>query len=152
MGFNESLPFANERFKFVRGKGHSGEICQTVFALDFIDAEFDFTEGMLLVILEICKGNFKDTTFECVVGGFYISTFAYINGRILKPVDRLTRVLPTCLTSKIPGALTSYLEKESQTKEKLNGCTNLFLNKGLRPSFSFPSFLLKDAYSCRQPE
>ena len=32
---------------------------------------------------------------------------------ILRPVDRLTRVFPTCLTSKIPGALTSYLRTVS---------------------------------------
>ena len=32
---------------------------------------------------------------------------------ILRPVDRLTRVFPTCLTSKIPGALTSYLQQSA---------------------------------------
>jgi hypothetical protein len=80
-----------------------------------------------------------------------MSTFMNLEGHILKPVDRLTSVFPTCFTSKIPGALTSYLEKESQTKKKLDRYTNLFVSKGLRPSFSFPSFLLKDAYSYRQP-
>jgi hypothetical protein len=38
--------------------------------LNFVDAEFDFTEGVFFVVLKVCEGNFKDTAFESVVGGF----------------------------------------------------------------------------------
>ena len=70
MRLNESLPFTYERLEFVRGKGHAAEIGEAVFALDFVDAEFDFAEGVVLVGLEVCQGDFKDAAFECVVGGF----------------------------------------------------------------------------------
>jgi hypothetical protein len=70
VGFDESLPFANEGFEFVRGERHSREVCETILALDFVDAELDFTEGVFFIVLKICKGDFKDSTFEGVVGGF----------------------------------------------------------------------------------
>ena len=70
MGFNESLPFTNEGFEFVGGEGHAREVCETILALDFVDAELDFTEGVLFVVLEICEGDFKDSAFEGVIGGF----------------------------------------------------------------------------------
>src|SRR5438552_18251322 len=54
MGFNKSLPFTNKRFEFIRGEGHSGEIRKTVFALDFVDAEFNFTKSVILIVLEVC--------------------------------------------------------------------------------------------------
>ena len=68
--FNESLPLADEGFEFVGGEGHAGEVCETVFALDFVDAELDFSEGVIFVGLKICKGDFEDSALECVVGGF----------------------------------------------------------------------------------
>jgi len=38
--------------------------------LDFVDAEFDFAEGVFFVFLEVCEGDFEDSTFESIVGGF----------------------------------------------------------------------------------
>ena len=70
MGLNERLPFTDERFKFIRGEGHAREVCETVLALDFVDAEFDFSEGMFFVVLEVGEGNFENSAFEGVVGGF----------------------------------------------------------------------------------
>jgi hypothetical protein len=70
VGFNESLPFANERFEFIGSERHAGEIGETVFALNFVDAEFDFTEGVFFIVLEVGEGDFKDSAFESIVGGF----------------------------------------------------------------------------------
>ena len=68
-----------------------------------------------------------------------------------RPVDRLTRVFPTCLTSKIPGALTSYLKKNIRMNEEEENVTSPFVSKGLRPSSLCPSFPWKDACSYQQP-
>jgi hypothetical protein len=38
--------------------------------LHFIDAEFDFAEGVFFVLLEVCERDFEDAAFEGVVGGF----------------------------------------------------------------------------------
>jgi len=70
MRLNERLPFTHEGLEFVRGKGHAAEICEAVFALDLVDAEFDFAEGVIFIGLEVCEGDFKDAAFEGVVGGF----------------------------------------------------------------------------------
>jgi len=51
MGLNKSLPFTYKRLEFIRGEGHSGEIGETVLSLNFVDAEFDFTEGVVFVVL-----------------------------------------------------------------------------------------------------
>lgn len=41
--------------------------------MDFIDTEFDFTEGMFFVVLEVSERDFEDTAFEGIVGRFYES-------------------------------------------------------------------------------
>jgi hypothetical protein len=38
--------------------------------LDFVDTEFDFTEGVFLIVLEIGEGDFEDTAFERIICGF----------------------------------------------------------------------------------
>jgi hypothetical protein len=70
MGLDECLPFADEGLEFVGSEGHAAEVGEAVFALDFVDTEFDFAEGVLFVVLEVCEGDFEDAAFEGVVGGF----------------------------------------------------------------------------------
>ncbi len=55
VGFNEGLPFANKGAKFVGRKVHAMEICQAVLALDFVDSQAHFAEGLLLVLVEITQ-------------------------------------------------------------------------------------------------
>ena len=43
------------------------EVCKTVLALDFVDPELDFAEGVVFVVLEIGEGDFEDPAFECVI-------------------------------------------------------------------------------------
>lgn len=49
------------------------EVGQAVLALDFVDSELDLTEGLLLILVEISKGNFDDTALERVIRVFYES-------------------------------------------------------------------------------
>jgi hypothetical protein len=70
MGFDESLPFTDEGFEFIGGEIHSAEIGQTVLALDFVHTEFDFTESVFFVVLKVGQGDFKNTAFKSVIGGF----------------------------------------------------------------------------------
>ena len=44
------------------------EVGEAVLALDFVDAELDFAEGMVFVLLEVGKGDFEDAALEGVVG------------------------------------------------------------------------------------
>ena len=44
------------------------EVGEAVLALDFIDAEFNFAEGMVFILLEVGKGDFEDAALEGVVG------------------------------------------------------------------------------------
>ena len=46
------------------------EVGEAVFALDFVDAELDFAEGVVFVVLEVGEGDFEDAAFEGVVGVF----------------------------------------------------------------------------------
>ena len=46
------------------------EVGQAVLALDLIDPELDLAEGLLLVLVEVGKGNLNNTTLERVVGVF----------------------------------------------------------------------------------
>jgi len=68
MGLNEGLPFPHKRAKLVGGKVHAVEVGQAVLALDVVDAEFDFAEGLLLVLVEIGQGDLNDTAAERVIG------------------------------------------------------------------------------------
>jgi hypothetical protein len=40
--------------------------------LDFVDAKFNFAEGVVFVVLEVCKGDFEDTALQGIIGGFYL--------------------------------------------------------------------------------
>jgi hypothetical protein len=53
MGFNQRLPFTNEGSKFVACKVHAGKIGETVFALDFVYAKLNLSEGMIFIVLEV---------------------------------------------------------------------------------------------------
>lgn len=44
------------------------EVGQAVLALDFIDSEFDLTESVLLIGLEIGERYFENATLQGVVG------------------------------------------------------------------------------------
>jgi hypothetical protein len=71
MGLDERLPLADKGLEFVGGEGHAAEVGEAVFALDFVDTELDFAEGVFFVVLEVCKGDFEDAALERIVGGFY---------------------------------------------------------------------------------
>ena len=44
------------------------EVGEAVLALDFVDTELDFAEGMVFVVLEVGEGDFEDAALEGVVG------------------------------------------------------------------------------------
>jgi hypothetical protein len=63
VGFDESLPFANQGAEFVGGEVEAVEVGETVLTLDFIDSEFDFAKGVVFVGLEVGEGDFDDAAF-----------------------------------------------------------------------------------------
>lgn len=44
------------------------EVCQAVLALNLIDAETDFAEGVILVLLEVSERDLDNASLEGVVG------------------------------------------------------------------------------------
>lgn len=44
------------------------EVGQTVLALDFVDSQLDFSEGVVFIVLEVGEGDFEDTALEGIVG------------------------------------------------------------------------------------
>jgi len=64
VGLNESLPFANKRTELVRCEGHAMEIGEAVLSLDLIDAEFNLTERLFLILVEVTKRDLDNTTLE----------------------------------------------------------------------------------------
>jgi hypothetical protein len=70
MSLDERLPLADKGLEFVGGERHAAEVGEAIFALDFVDAEFDFAECMFFVVLEVCEGDFEDASLESIVGGF----------------------------------------------------------------------------------
>lgn len=44
------------------------EVGEAVLALDFVDAELDFAEGVVFILLEVREGDFENAAFEGIVG------------------------------------------------------------------------------------
>lgn len=76
VGFDEGLPFTDERAKFVGCEVHAMEICEAVLSLYFVDPELYFAEGLLLVLVEVREREFDDTALERVVGVFWMEKSA----------------------------------------------------------------------------
>ena len=49
------------------------EVRKTVAALDLVDPQLDFAEGVVFILLEVGEGDFEDATFEGVIGVFETS-------------------------------------------------------------------------------
>lgn len=47
------MPFADEGAELVRGEVHAMEVGQTILALDLVDTQFDFAEGLFLVVIKV---------------------------------------------------------------------------------------------------
>jgi hypothetical protein len=67
VGLNEGLPLAHQGAQLVGGEVQAVEVGQAVLSLDFIDAELDLAEGVVLVVLEVGKRDFEDTSLQGVV-------------------------------------------------------------------------------------
>ena len=114
VGLDQGLPLADERAELVRGEVHAVEVCQTVLPLHFINAQLDLAEAMFLVLGEVGKRDFDDSTFEgvvCIFCAFLVNSLRYgcdNSLHVLRPCERFTSVLPTFFTSKNDGPLISY--------------------------------------------
>lgn len=43
------------------------EVCKAVLSLDFIDTQLDFSERMVLILLQVGQGNFEDPSLQSVI-------------------------------------------------------------------------------------
>ena len=68
VGFDQGLPFADERAQLVGCEVESVEVGQAVLALDLINPQLDLAERVVLILLEIGERNLEDTALEGVVG------------------------------------------------------------------------------------
>ena len=80
---------------------------------DLLDLQLDLSERLLLVVVEIGKGELEDSSSQRI-GRVLCERCQSISHKCRRGQDalipwvRLTRVLPTFLFSKKPGALMSY--------------------------------------------
>jgi len=44
------------------------KVGKAVLALNFVDSEFDLSESVVFVVLEIGEGDFEDTALQGIVG------------------------------------------------------------------------------------
>lgn len=68
VGFDQTLPFADEGAELVRGEVETVEVGQTVLALNFVYSKFDLAECVIFILLEVGEGDFEYPALECVVG------------------------------------------------------------------------------------
>lgn len=93
-------------------------IGKAVLSLNFIYSELDLSESVLVILVEIGEREFQDSSLQSISGilcgnvrrQFLVAiTHRHTNvTNLLIPADRLTKVFPTFLVSKIDGALISY--------------------------------------------
>jgi hypothetical protein len=91
------------------------EVGQAVLALDFVDAELDFAEGVVFVGLEVGERDFDDAAFEGVVGvletrgavdeGFADAVLLLVGGFLMELV---VCVWTYSRELKVEGALIEY--------------------------------------------
>lgn len=65
------LPLLDQRSKFVRCEIHTIEAGQAILALDFLDLQFDFTERLGLILVQISQAHFQDASLQSIVGIFW---------------------------------------------------------------------------------
>jgi len=68
VGLNESLPLADKGPVLVGGHGHSVEVGKAALSLDIIDAELELGPGLLLILVQVTKGNLNNTSLEVIRG------------------------------------------------------------------------------------
>jgi len=69
VGFDKSLPFADNRAKLVGGESHTVEVGKDVLSLDIFNAEAHLAECLILIlVVEVSEGDLKDTALETIRG------------------------------------------------------------------------------------
>ena len=68
VGLDQRLPLAHQRPQLVGCEVEAVEVGQAVLALDFVDAQLDLAEGVVLVVLEVSERDFEDTALQSIVG------------------------------------------------------------------------------------
>ena len=90
------------------------EVGEAVLALNFVDAQLDLAESVVLIVLEIGEGDLEDTALESIVG--VLQTGRAVDQSLADTDDLLDFLIPFRLswvatysrTWKVEGALTEY--------------------------------------------
>lgn len=67
MCFNESCPLFNQRSKLVLGKVHTIKVGKAGSALNFLDAQFELSEGLFIVLVQVGERCLHDSSFESII-------------------------------------------------------------------------------------
>lgn len=67
IGLDKRLPLANERSQLVGSEVQSMEVGQAVLALDLVHTKANFSERVVLILLEVGERNLNDTTFQSII-------------------------------------------------------------------------------------
>ena len=67
VGLNEALPLLNHRAELVLGEGHSVEVGQAGLALNFIDAQAELAESVLLRLgVQVTQAHLEHTSLQTI--------------------------------------------------------------------------------------
>ena len=67
IGLNQRLPLSDEGSELVGCEVETVEVGQAVLSLDLIHTELDFSERVVLILLEIRQRNLEDSALQCIV-------------------------------------------------------------------------------------
>lgn len=68
VGLDQGLPLADQGAQLVGCEVQTVEVGQTVLSLDLVHTELNLAESVVLVVLEIGKGDLEDSALQGVVG------------------------------------------------------------------------------------
>lgn len=94
VGLDKTLPLADKGAELVRGEVETVEVGQAVIALNFVDAETDLAERVILILLQIGEGNLQDASLQGVVG--VLQTGGAVNESLADTVFMLVPSFSCC--------------------------------------------------------
>lgn len=86
------------------------EVREAGFALDFVDSESDFAEGMVLIFLEVCEGDFEYSA--CLEESTYPFFAADLLQTCIRTLQAVVRILHA--TASVDECLPDIADLESR--------------------------------------
>ena len=98
VGLDQRLPFSDERSELVGCEVETMEVGQAVLSLNLIYPQLDFTESVILILLQIGQRNLENTTLQGIVG--VLQTSGAVDKGLSNTIPPIQSA--TCLLKPLP--------------------------------------------------